>query len=277
MSQLLTALRIAIADDEAPARQRLIDLCARIQADLPHTLVAQYINGAELLRSVQRRDATSQDLPFDILLLDINMPGLSGLDIANYLNQLTKPPAIIFTTALAQHAVDAFELAATDYLLKPIRQERLLLALQKAQKNLVTSRGSAQNDDIALNKALTEPQNPDLRIQALGEQGLETIKLSDVLFLTAHDKHTYIQTASHRYSSAESLNELEALCQANLLTDDFYRCHRAYLVNLAAVSLPFIPQYSGQLLLNGHSTPIQVSRRAWSGLCLALERRQVKS
>ena len=109
-------MNVLIADDEAPARQRLCSLLATIGS--PYTLIGQAENGVEV---VQRCALTKPDL----VLLDIRMPVMDGIDAARALAGLDKPPAVIFVTAFDEHALQAFEANAIDYLLKPIRQARL--------------------------------------------------------------------------------------------------------------------------------------------------------
>ena len=251
-------LRIAIADDEPLARDWLTQLCARIQPELDNICVAQYPHGTELLKALR----SSPALPFDVLLLDINMPGLSGLEIAAYLRTLSPSPAVIFVTALAKHAIEAFELSAVDYLLKPVRQERLQTALEKAV--------------VHVRPAVASPVSPS--IQVVGASGPVSIALDTVLFFQAEAKHTLLMTAQGRYTTTTTLVDFETLCAAQQLT--FYRCHRAYLINLAALSAEQAQSVSGQYvpalameLPHAGTTPtlVLLSRRAWTGFNKAVK------
>ena len=118
--------RILIADDEAPARARLRDLLDEARERFPLAIVDEARNGREVLQVVNREKV-------DIVLLDIRMPEIDGLEAARHLAGMPEPPAIIFTTAFDNYAIKAFEVNAIDYLLKPIRLERLLAALSKTR------------------------------------------------------------------------------------------------------------------------------------------------
>jgi len=118
-------LRVFIADDEAPARARLRELMEDIMPEAPTQVVGEARNGVETIERLPQSGA-------DVLLLDIEMPGMHGLEVARHLTRLSDAPAVIFVTAHDRHAVDAFELNALDYLLKPVRSARLAAALKRA-------------------------------------------------------------------------------------------------------------------------------------------------
>ena len=119
------ALRVVIVDDEGPARARLKDLLDDIADTQPTRVVGVAANGLEALRLIE-------DLATDVVLADIRMPVMDGVELARHLGRLECPPAVIFTTAYDEYAVQAFDLAATDYLLKPVRAARLAEALARA-------------------------------------------------------------------------------------------------------------------------------------------------
>ena len=121
------ALRVVIVDDEAPARARLRDLLGDIAQEQPTAVVGVAANGVEALRLLECE-------PADVVLADIRMPVMDGVELARHLGRLDKPPAVIFTTAYDEYAVQAFELSAIDYLLKPVRAQRLAEALAKVAK-----------------------------------------------------------------------------------------------------------------------------------------------
>src|SRR4030095_9222444 len=121
----MNPLKVFIADDEEPARERLKTLLGDIAPQLPTKVVGEARNGVEALGPLPASGA-------QVLLLDIQMPGMGGLEVARHLARLEQPPRIIFVTAHDRHAVEAFELNALDYLLKPVRAERLAGALKKA-------------------------------------------------------------------------------------------------------------------------------------------------
>src|SRR5918992_4187285 len=118
-------IKVFIADDEEPARERLKELLTDVAAEVPTSVVGEARNGLETLEGLPASGA-------ELLLLDIQMPGMGGLEVARHLASLDNPPTVVFVTAHERHAVEAFELNALDYLLKPVRAERLAAALRKA-------------------------------------------------------------------------------------------------------------------------------------------------
>ena len=117
-------MKILIVDDEPPARRRLLSLVQELGFG---AVVGEAANGREALERVAKA-------PPDVLLLDIRMPGIDGLEVARHLAAFDRPPAVIFTTAYDQHALEAFEAHAVDYLLKPIRRDRLQEALERVRR-----------------------------------------------------------------------------------------------------------------------------------------------
>ena len=118
-------LRILIVDDELPARNRMRELLEDCRGEVPNVMVGEAANGLAAL------DAVATEKP-DVVLVDIHMPGMSGIELAGHLQVLDSPPAVVFVTAHDQYAVDAFEVNAIDYLLKPVRAARLVVALKKS-------------------------------------------------------------------------------------------------------------------------------------------------
>src|SRR5207244_1393692 len=120
----MSALRVFIADDEAPARERMKELLADIAEQVPTSIVGEARHGLEALERIPQSAA-------QVVLLDIEMPGMAGLEVARHLASLEQRPTVIFVTAHDRHAVEAFEINALDYLLKPVRAERLAAALRR--------------------------------------------------------------------------------------------------------------------------------------------------
>ena len=120
-------LRVLIVDDEAPARHRLRELLDDCAAVLPIQIIGEAQHGREALDILHTTSA-------DLVLTDIHMPGMDGIELARHLLKLSHPPVVIFTTAFHQHALAAFEVNAVDYLVKPVRVQRLLAALQKVPR-----------------------------------------------------------------------------------------------------------------------------------------------
>ncbi len=200
----MAMLNILIADDEAPARNRLRDLLT----DIGNThIVAEAKNGKEALQC-------ADELQPDIVLLDIRMPEMDGIEAAQHLQKLSKPPAIIFTTAFDNYAMQAFDMNAVDYLLKPIRLERLEKALQKAR--------ALQPQQLA---ALT-PLSPRKTHLTITERGrILLVPVDDIIYLRAELKYVTVRTAEREYLIEESLTHLEQ--EFDKL---FIRLHRNCLV-----------------------------------------------
>jgi two-component system response regulator AlgR len=208
------AARILIADDEAPARARLRDLLDDCRERFPFTLVEEARNGREALEILNRERV-------DIALLDIRMPDMDGIEAARHMAGMAHPPAIIFTTAFDAYAIKAFEVNAIDYLLKPIRVERLLVALGKTRAAPPVSRA-------ALDRAANQPR----RHLSVHERGkIHLVAIADVLYLRAELKYVTVRTAEREYLVEESLTSLEQEFAAQ-----FVRIHRNCLVARAAVS-----------------------------------------
>ena len=206
--------RILIADDEAPARARLRDLLDECRPRFPLVIVDEARNGREALE-VLNRDKV------DIVLLDIRMPEMDGLEAARHIAGMEHPPAIIFTTAFDAYALKAFEVNAIDYLLKPIRLERLLAALGKTRAAPPVSRQ-------ALDAAANQPR----RHLSVHERGkIILVPLAEILYLRAELKYVTVRTAAHEYLVEESLTRLEQEFEAN-----FVRIHRNCLVSRHAIA-----------------------------------------
>jgi two-component system response regulator AlgR len=206
--------RILIADDEAPARQRLRDLLDECRERFPLAIVDEARTGREVLEVLNREKV-------DIVLLDIRMPEIDGIEAARHIAGMPNPPAIIFTTAFDSYAIKAFEVNAIDYLLKPIRLERLLAALAKTRAGAPVSRE-------ALDAAANQPR----RHLSVHERGkIHLVPVSDVLYLRAELKYVTVRTAEREYLVEESLTRLE-----EEFAESFVRVHRNCLVARDAIA-----------------------------------------
>jgi len=203
------ALKVLIVDDEALARARLRTLLGDCAAPAA-SVEAEAANAAQALAWLQHH-------PVDVALIDIHMPGADGLTLAQTLRTLPVPPAVVFVTAYAEHAVQAFELEAVDYLTKPVRLERLQLALQKIERNRQYARG-------------LQPDFPEevLIIQDRGRT--ERVPLAEVLYFKAELKYITVRTAARSYLLEGSLSELEDKYRTR-----FLRIHRNALIARRAV------------------------------------------
>ena len=204
----INPLRVLIVDDEAPARRRLHDVLSDSIAALPLTVVGEAANGKEAIALLEVSKP-------DVLLLDIRMPIMDGIETAEHLLKLEPAPAVIFTTAFDDYAIQAFEVNAIDYLLKPIRAERLIAALQKARA-ITLARIEALKS--AVGKARTHI--------SIGDRGrILLVPLADVVFLKAELKYVTVRTLAKEYLLEESLVKLE-----QEFSDCFVRIHRNCLL-----------------------------------------------
>jgi two-component system response regulator AlgR len=204
-------LRVLIADDEPRARERL----RQMLADLPETECAgEAATGEEAL-------ALAEQTRPDIVLLDIRMPGMDGLEAARRLARLAEPPAVIFTTAFEQHALEAFDVQASGYLLKPIRRERLAAALERARRP-----SKAQLAALAD----SAPGERRTHVSARVRDQLKLIPLGEVLCFIAEQKYTTVRHVGGEDIIDDSLRSLE-----DELGASFVRVHRNALVAIAQV------------------------------------------
>lgn len=205
-------LKVILADDEALARARLADLLGDLGEDFSVEIVAQAGNGEA---AVECAAALYANTPADVILLDIQMPGMTGLEAARHIARLPQPPAIIFVTAFDEHALRAFELRAVDYLLKPVRLARLREALSRI-KPLA----------IADADALASHGTPRRTHFSLLERGrIWRVPVADVLYLRAELRYVTARTREREYLLDESLIRLE-----EEFGDEFLRIHRNCLV-----------------------------------------------
>lgn len=202
-------MKILIADDEAPARNRLNDLLDEI--DGPYQVVANAATGIEALEQCRVREV-------DLILMDIHMPEMDGLQAALQLAQREVPPAVIFITAYEEHALAAFESNAVDYLLKPIRRMRLQQALRRAD--------SLTRPQLHLIQKLQQRSSEYIYVNYLG--GMRRISLDDVIFFRAHHKYVTLCHLGGEMVLEEALKSLE-----QQYADRFLRIHRSTIVNKA--------------------------------------------
>lgn len=214
-------LSLFIADDEALARRRLRSILGDVDW---LTIAGEAADGEAALAEIVR-------LRPDMVLLDIRMPELSGLDVLACLNRLERPPAVILTTAYDEFAVQAFELEAVDYLLKPITQVRCLAALERARRTI--EKGDAQAM-LARAQRIFEP-DPTLpleRILVRSGATLIPVSLTAIANVEAQDDYVLLHCGDRRHLAGIRMRELEQ----RLPNPPFIRVHRSHIVNLDHVS-----------------------------------------
>lgn len=230
---------VLIADDEPLARERLATLVAAIGG---HRVVGSVGDGEAAV------DASDRLKPH-VVLMDIEMPGLDGLEAARQLGTLAEPPAVVFCTAYDEHALAAFEAAAVDYLLKPVRAERLEAALQRAAERLAGRRGP-------------EAAKGRTHIAARLRGSLRLVPVDEIRYLQAEEKYVVLHHARGEDLVEDSLKSLEAE-----FAPRFLRIHRNCLVARDQIAeLRRTPEGVVQAVLRDGGAALEVSRRCLPGL-----------
>lgn len=229
-------MKILIVDDEVLARQRMTDLLADID---PGSALIEADNGLDAVRRVE-------DEHPDIVLMDIRMPVMDGLESAFHIARLETPPAVIFVTAYDEHAIRAFEADAVDYLLKPVRLDRLKQALEKA--------GRMHRARPARTQAAPAQRT---HLGAISQGRIELIPVEEIQCFRADQRYTSVYRHGREILIDEPLKDLEAE-----FTDQFLRIHRNTLVSLAhIVALEKTADGGFQMELRGLAEKLPVSRR----------------
>lgn len=223
-------LKALVVDDEAPARSELRYLLEEAGGV---EVVGEASNTAEALQLIKA-------IPYDVVFLDVDMPGLSGMQLAEALATLERQPSIVFVTAHSEYAVKAFEVAATDYLVKPVEVDRLRTAIERLQPS--------EETPVKVERIPVEKGGRKLLLQ-----------VGDIFYIMAKDDYSYIYTNEERYLSTISLAQLET----RLEPQGFFRVHRRFVVNLSQVK-EIVPMYGGTMLLtlkDKNATQVPASRR----------------
>ena len=244
----MTTLTVALIDDEPLARLRLRTLLA--QTEPACEVVGEFGESVSALLWLREQDAVGQGP--DMILLDIQMPGLDGMVLAARLREPRDPPAIVFVTAHAEHAVRAFDVAALDYLTKPVRLERLQASLGRVQR---------------WRQAQPRLQALDADVVVVQDRGrMLRIPVADVLYFKAEQKAVTLHTATEVHPVSESLTELESRVGAR-----FIRVHRNALVARRAMKA-LQRRVDGEDEEGGETWAVQIMpTQVW----LAVSRRQV--
>jgi two-component system LytT family response regulator/two-component system response regulator LytT len=248
-------LNVVLVDDEQLAREELGYLLAQIGGI---EIVGEADNGQQALDTIERVEP-------DLVFLDVQMPGLTGFQVARRLADRSGPPHVIFVTAFDQHAIQAFEVNAIDYLLKPVDPARLELALQRARRRIHADRGDAGGAPVGLEQieklvqmvAERRDRRDQLAIK-VGERFL-LVQSDDIVFASLADEVITVCAGAHTgTSNFRTLDEL----QARLNPDVFWRVHRSHLVNINKIK-EIVPWFSRNYILrmkDEKATEIPVSR-----------------
>lgn len=228
-------MRILIADDEHLARSRLAQLVDRIGN---HEIIGEARDGHEAI-------IKTEDLKPDVVLMDIRMPQMDGMEAALHLSKTKKPPAVIFTTAFDRHALEAFNAHALDYILKPIRKERLEEALNRA-KAISTDHFKDPNRPVARTHISVSLRNR-----------ITLVPIRDIVYFQADSKYVVARTENEHHLLLNSLLSLE-----KEFSDQFIRIHRNALVNKHYVQGIEKSKSGGwQIILDGVPERLDISRR----------------
>ena len=250
-------LRAVVVDDEQLARDELGYLLGRVGGV---EIVGQAGNGVEALAAIQR-------LQPEIVFLDVQMPGLTGFEVARRLLETRAPSQIIFVTAYDQHAIEAFEVNAVDYLLKPVEQARLDVAVDRARRRIsveqALDRGASPGVDPAqlekIVQLVAERQRRRERLAIKVGERFMLVQAEDVIYASLGDDGIAVVTDAHAgMSNYRTLDEL----QDRLDSSVFWRVHRSHLVNINKIK-EIVPWFSRNYILrmkDAKTTEIPVSR-----------------
>jgi two-component system response regulator AlgR len=236
-------MNILVCDDEPLARERM----SRMVKAAGHEVVAQASNGIQALEQVRLHRP-------DVVLMDIRMPEMNGIQCAQALLDLDVPPAVIFVTAFDQHAIDAFNTQAIGYLLKPINQQQLENALKRASKL-----NSAQLNSLQQQAKDGELQDRPARkhIAARTHRGVELIPIESIYYFLADQKYVTVRHSGGQVLIDETLKDLE-----NEFHDRFIRIHRNALLAIPYLEgLEFVGTGQYQVRCRGINERLAVSRR----------------
>ncbi len=224
-------MKVLVVDDEKPARDRLKQMIDELEN---FEVVAEAANGREAI-------ALASKLQPEIVLLDIRMPGLDGIETAHHLNTMQQPPAIVFATAYDEYAIDAFDARAIGYVLKPVRGERLERALNHAARLT----GQMLNEIAA--ESRIESRRQHVCTQVRGE--LHLIPVSEISYFSADQKYVCVHHSGGQNLIDGSLKSLE-----DEFADDFVRIHRGALVAIASIDrLEKLPDGKSRVVLRDRS------------------------
>ncbi|AGL01563.1 LytR/AlgR family response regulator transcription factor [Desulfoscipio gibsoniae] len=225
-------LKALIVDDEYPARQELRFLLSKFDNI---EIVGEAANAQEALALVKALD-------YQVLFLDVSMPGMTGLELGAAIQELPKPPQVIFITAYDEYALKAFEVNAVDYLLKPVEPGRLKKAIDKVIKAYQeVAAGNEENMPQENNRAKSGPSQIKIdRIPAEKTGKTVLVAESDIFYAFTEQDYIYIKTHNDKLMTRFTLKELEARLNPQV----FFRTHRCYLVNLHKVK-EIVPFFNG--------------------------------
>ncbi|MGQ7885306.1 LytR/AlgR family response regulator transcription factor [Paenibacillus sp. WC2504] len=246
---------IVIADDEEPAREELIYL---LESSEEVDRVTAATGGMDAIKKVK-------ELAPDVLFLDMDMPDLSGLQVAEIVGEINPQVKIVFSTAYDQYAVHAFKLRAFHYMLKPYDEEDIAIVFRELRK----SKMQPQNNAAAASLGQTASVKTSVKLALELEEGIRYVSPKDIMYISKEVKHVQVHLHDKAYIVSYTLSELEQ----KLEPYGFFRCHKSYLVNLAAISemKTWVNGAYNLLMEDAARSTIPVSRNYVKQLRLKLE------
>ena len=244
-----------VVDDEEPAREELIALIGETGKDID--IIGEAFNGITALRLIAEKKP-------DLVFLDIQMPGLNGIEVAREIMSMENPPLIVFVTAYDEYAIKAFELAATDYILKPAHPRRLKKAFKRIY-SLLKEKGESNEKVKNLLSSYSDEKDKLTRIiaQREGKDSRVLIDIEKASHFYAQGRDCFVVVAGEELKVRYSLKEIEARLEQTC----FVRCHKSFLVNIKYVK-EIVPWFSGTYLIKFNDkkkTEIPVSRKYAKG------------
>lgn len=245
---------VIIVDDEYPAREELkyfITTCSKLH------IVGEFADGIEVLKYLQNHDVAA-------IFLDINIPMLDGVVLGRSLHRFERPPKIIFVTAYREHAADAFEINAFDYVLKPYSESRIKAVLTKLETALAKEQTvpatAVEPAGPVMTQAPLEPVAPEENHHTVclwQNDKIILVHVQDIYYCEANNRTTYVYTKKERYTVNQTISEFYDSLPHPL----FFKCHRSYVVNIDKIA-EIIPWFNNtyNLSLEGIAEKIPVSR-----------------
>jgi DNA-binding LytR/AlgR family response regulator len=241
------SLTIIIAEDEAPAREELLHLLKDVKNITVTGIARDGLQAKEMILSLQP----------DLALLDIEMPGLNGIELARQVLDEGMQTLFIFTTAYNAFAIEAFEVYAVDYLLKPVRSEKLVNAVERVRKQLAGNKKDSEKMESFINDFQHRNKNDSDFISLYKGDQIIPIKLSSILFAEARGRFVWVITNGGEYKTSMNFKEIQEI----LRSPYFFTCHRSYIIHLESIeSIDLWINSSYRLKMKGSETTIPVSR-----------------
>lgn len=227
-------MRVIIVDDEFLAREELKHF---IQNYSNLDIIGEFADGIEVLKFIQNNEV-------DVIFLDINIPSLDGVLLAKSISKFIKKPYIIFITAYKEHAIEAFEVEAFDYILKPYSESRIVSMLKKLESSNINEK------NLSLN-------NISNKISLWKNEKIIVVDVDNIYYCLARERVTFVFTKNEEYSVNLCISEFYKKLPKNI----FFKCHRSYIVNLNKIS-EIIPWFNNtyNLKLQNINHDIPVSR-----------------